>query len=974
MQRPLISQRTVLLVVGVLFHLLYLWSIFDIYFVSPLVHGMQQHRSTPNPPAKRLFLMVGDGQKAETTFSKVHHPEMDEDIFLAPYLRSIIRNEGTYGISHTRMPTESRPGHVAMIAGFYEDVSAVTKGWKENPVDFDSFLNQTSHSYTFGSPDILPMFAKGASDSGKVEMWMYGAEFEDFTHSSIDLDQYVFDHLDSLFQNSTQNSTLSKQIHHDRTVFFLHLLGTDTAGHSYRPYSVEYYDNIRYTDKMIKRLVKQANDFFGDDKPAFIFTADHGMSDFGSHGDGHPNNTRTPFICWGAGCSKPVHINPDENEYLQDPYEADEMRNWYLDDIKRNDLKQADITSLMSYLIGSNYPANSVGELPVEYLDDNIPKKVRGLYVNALSILEQYHVKLSEVLATQLNFKPFPGFELKPIEKYTAEIESLLSKLESDPSLEDETIHTIEQFINTTLEGLDYLQKYNWMLMRTIVTLGFIGWIIYSYTMFLELFVLHTETTVKAKPVKTENSGNGFIHLVALGIYSAVVAVFVIERAPLDNFLYAAFPVFFWDQILVKRTQLISGTAIFFSGMGKLTIGLIFVAILAFFEAVAYGFTHREIFTFMFILLGLYPIILDRKKHQIGLKTIIYWIVLSVCLSYFPSQNPVKTENLQLIVGSGVLMIITGFICFLKCPTMSGYTRNVIFVQLLLIASSIYSVSIATISLQKKEGLPKVAQILNWFNLTFSLIVPYYLHSLHPNRNYKVRYLVIYLVFAPTFLILTISFEALFYVLFALMLIKWIDIENHLRDSGTKWMQLLRVAIIGFFYLQIAFFGTGNVSSISSFSLESVYRLLPIFDPFPMGALLVLKLIIPYILLSISLGLMNVKLHLRIFSISTLLISFSVILSLNFFFMVKTEGSWLDIGLTISNYCLAILSSLFMITLEFTSHLLLHDVVITDVDASLKMTDKGYEDILKEIERDSLQDGSIASRARRRGSGKSKAN
>ncbi|QPG72939.1 hypothetical protein FOA43_000243 [Brettanomyces nanus] len=869
--------------------------------------------------------MVGDGQKAETTFAWSHHPVTGEDEFLAPYLRNVIINEGTYGVSHTRMPTESRPGHVAMIAGFYEDVSAVTKGWKENPVDFDSFFNQSTHTYSFGSPDILPMFAKGASSVDKVDTWMYGPEFEDFTHSSIDVDKYVFDHLDSLFANSTREPALDTQIRQPGNVFFLHLLGTDTAGHSYKPYSAEYYDNVKYTDSEIEKLVQKVNKFFGDQDTAFVFTADHGMSDFGSHGDGHPNNTRTPFICWGAGCKKPVRIDAKENEYLKDSYEAEQMNAWHLDNVKRHDIKQADITSLMSYLIGANYPANSVGKLPIDYIDASEDDKIHGLYLNALSILEQYHVKLAEVSSNQVDFKPFPTFEKKSIEAYQSEIESLLKKVKHNDEYEKETVGAIHDFIHAILDGLDYLQKYNWMMMRTIVTLGFLGWIVYSYTMFLEMYVLNARKD-------TSEGYHPIVHAASLAIYCAIASVFAYQKSSLNNYLYAVFPVFFWDQIISKKNHLIKGTTVFFEGVSRLSMILIIVSIFCFFEAIAYGFSNRRIFTVMFLLLSVYPAILDGKTHRISAKKHAFWFVLCVALSYFPSQNPIKTENLPLIIGSGILMIVVGFLGFADAPTsMSRYTKSVILLQLALVASSIYSTSIAIISLQNKEGLPKVAQYFNWFNLVVSLIVPYPLHHLKPNHNSEVRYLIIYLTFAPTFLILTISFEALFYVLFAVMLHEWINIESKLTDtkeSSSKWLQLLRVSIIGFFGLQIAFFGTGNVSSVSSFSLESVCRLLPIFDPFPMGALLMLKLIIPYGLLSVALGLMNVKLELKIFSISSLLISVSVILSLNFFFMVKTEGSWLDIGLTISNYCLAILSSLFMLLLEVVSHLLLDDVTI----------------------------------------------
>ena len=55
----------------------------------------------------------------------------------------------------------------------------------------------------------------------------------------------------------------------------------------------------------------------------------------------------------------------------------------------------------------------------------------------------------------------------------------------------------------------------------------------------------------------------------------------------------------------------------------------------------------------------------------------------------------------------------------------------------------------------------------------------------------------------------------------------------------------------------------------------------------------------------------------------------SDVLTMNFFWMVRDEGSWLDIGTSISHFCIASLLCVFVAGLEFMSEVFVSGV---DVD------------------------------------------
>ena len=222
--------------------------------------------------------------------------------------------------------------------------------------------------------------------------------------------------------------------------------------------------------------------------------------------------------------------------------------------------------------------------------------------------------------------------------------------------------------------------------------------------------------------------------------------------------------------------------------------------------------------------------------------------------------------------------------------------------------------------------------------------------------------MVLFLTFSPSFIILTISYEGLFYFVFCLTLATWVRLEHAIhvytattrngaadaKKPGTDATAVVeghtyryrtlsvsdaRVALFFFFLLQSAFFSTGNIASISSFSLESVVRLIPVFSPFSQGALLILKILIPFAIISANLGILNRRLEVAPSALFMVVMSISDIMTLNFFYMVRDEGSWLDIGTTISHFCIASFLCTFVAVLEFLS-----EVMISGVDIGPRNT------------------------------------
>jgi phosphatidylinositol glycan class N len=313
----------------------------------------------------------------------------------------------------------------------------------------------------------------------------------------------------------------------------------------------------------------------------------------------------------------------------------------------------------------------------------------------------------------------------------------------------------------------------------------------------------------------------------------------------------------------------------------------------------------------------------DRRRPVLSLA----WILAAAGMCCFPLLPPIKLRDERLYVAgvlACILVSLSGYAA-LKAYAQGVMTLFQFIGRTALIGIAGYVSLDSDAQLRAKAGLPRWNQNVAWILVAFSTLAPILANRKRLWSNTASRssphgrLLDLMMTFAPAYILLSVAYEPLFYACFALQIALWVAIESAAKTRAqSKSLPVIVFdhlwIVYGFlFFLNLAFFGTGNMASISSFTLESVYRLITVFSPFSMAALLILKLLIPFCLLSAAFGVISRLTDAPPSGLVLLVVGTTDIMTLNFFYLVRDHGSWLEIGTSISHFVIA--SSLIVFTL-----------------------------------------------------------
>lgn len=332
-------------------------------------------------------------------------------------------------------------------------------------------------------------------------------------------------------------------------------------------------------------------------------------------------------------------------------------------------------------------------------------------------------------------------------------------------------------------------------------------------------------------------------------------------------------------------------------------------------EFFVFSFYFRWVLSLSFSCIILWPLL---NKTLPKFYKIVYFII-GVVLGGFSFLPVVGKQPQPVFIIFGSIALAAYF--FQKTPW--HVLRS--FLILLSGANSFYVHK----SFETESQLPQISQVTSWLLL---LITPCLVFKTPQHLLKKIE--TVFSVLTVPFLLLTISHEGFFLLVLYIHLINWVKIEliqsdvllntdfpyrrQKLHDNVLNFSDLRR-AYIFLAYIYMAFFGLGNLATLNSFDPAWVRCFLTTFSPFTMTGLILLKVLIPFFAVTLAFTALTVWLNIRPFKIFTTVLIFSNIMALNFLFLVKNQGSWLDIGTSLSHYIIQQVSIVFLLVLYLAS-------------------------------------------------------
>ncbi|KAL3673453.1 hypothetical protein V7S43_001163 [Phytophthora oleae] len=1005
-----------LLLLGVAFHVLCIFSIFDIYFQSSIESSIRSANFTSSPPAKRVVIFTLDGCRVDKLFKVVaghaDHYDLNPDSTepaqfnsnsRVPFLGQVMRTRGSWGVSHNHAPTESRPCHVALTAGMYEDPHAVYKRWKQHPVPFDSVFNQSNNAFIFGNKDVAPILAAHAPQATE-EHYTGREEVEMARKDTTLLDVWAYRKMKELFARGKEEKdpALYEKLHDNKLVIYCHFLGTDLTGPKFGADSREYLENIAVVDELIEKTQKMIEEYYRNDgQTAYVVNADHGMDLRGDHGDDAPEKTRTAIIAWGAGVQGPEAAGKTDKKAFdielptrsraevqnrlgrQEHEELVAAREWgSVLNFTRKDVMQTDVAALIAALAGLPYPRNSVGVLPFTYL---VKDKYRAIAMRAnAQQLYQHALRKEEMKRAHrgLLFVPYSPLHDR-VADLVAHIDEAINSISEGKSrpIRDDSYRVVEllsqEMIDICRNTIVYYQTYDWLYLRGSIVLSCIGWALIM-------------TVAYRQPQKFRSRWllTHTIDVKFLAIVAAVMWWRFLADSPSTHYLYGLCPLIFWRFVWRHRGQLRAALPPKGSRWKwSVQVASTFLCL----ELVVFGYHRRELFCLLFILLTLQPRIIrnnllqargsvqlnDRLHWKKLLTPDFYWSTSCILIAIFPCLPTEHDQNTPLILLGALLVLISTVAVVHNISAV--YERRSQWKTVLLpgglpVLLAMLALEWTSTYLESKTTPPSFLVASNWLLVVVPVawvLVQTKWHSklellsskLDDNdlerqqtggeaaRLAVARLTQTILAVTPGFVLLSTSYEVLFYAALCGGVVSWVMVEaKQTAIGGISASREVQRALLLLLFIQVSFFGTNSVASLTCFKIPATQRFLSESSPSIAQALVVLKLVIPFVIVGCAFCLI---LLLSPGAVSTLekelrrkalwipryfllAASLAEVLVAQFLFLVNNEGSWRQMGNSIAEFCIVNAQIVLLPTLVILASALLHD---------LETTNKGYEPV-----------------------------